>query len=166
MKRAASRTALEAGAIAALAGWNLVLNRRTPPVLTVPASVAAALSMLLYARVAGVKASELGLGRDTVRRGVIAGAACGVPLAAVAAFVGYLPLTRQFFADLRVSDAPPTKALYELGVRIPIATALCEELMFRSALEGILSTGRHPTARSTRRDRSRVECATLRKPGH
>jgi membrane protease YdiL (CAAX protease family) len=54
------------------------------------------------------------------------------PIVAGAAVFAALPATRDRFDDSRVASAP--RPIFEVMVRIPIGTALCEELLFRSAL--------------------------------
>jgi len=44
------------------------------------------------------------------------------------------PATRWFLADRRVSGVGRAQAAYHLAVRIPLATALAEELLFRGVL--------------------------------
>ena len=54
--------------------------------------------------------------------------------------------TRRFFGDRRVSDAGRGEAAYHLAVRIPLATALAEELLFRGVLLGLFRQRRSPAA--------------------
>jgi membrane protease YdiL (CAAX protease family) len=57
-----------------------------------------------------------------------------------------MPATRRFFRDERIVSAHPREAIYELAVRMPLATALGEELMFRSGFEALLSRRRSAKA--------------------
>jgi membrane protease YdiL (CAAX protease family) len=57
----------------------------------------------------------------------------------------FLPATRPFFRDRRVIDVGRREAIYHLAVRIPLATAIAEELTFRGALLG-LARRRSPAA--------------------
>jgi membrane protease YdiL (CAAX protease family) len=70
--------------------------------------------------------------------------AAAVPITLPVGLGALFPPTRRFFRDDRVTQATPAQAAYELFVRIPIATAASEEVMFRSALEGILARNRSP----------------------
>ncbi len=54
------------------------------------------------------------------------------------------PATRRFFADERVLSASRGAATYETAVRIPFATALPEEVVFRGVLLGVLSRSHLP----------------------
>ena len=98
--------------------------------------------MILLARRGGATDSQLGLDPGNVSRGVRAGLAAGIPIAAVSALGGYIPMTARFFRDERTVHVGALGAAHEVLVRIPLATAAAEELMFRGALEGILSQRR------------------------
>lgn len=75
-----------------------------------------------------------------VRRGVAHGVvAAAVGALAVTAATRH-PATRTVLADGRVTDATSGRAAYELLVRIPVVTALGEELLFRGAVQGAWDT--------------------------
>ena len=134
----------EATAVAFLAAANVILNRTVPAPLAAPAALAAAAAAVLFGVQAGAGIREQGLSLETVPRGTRAGLAAAVPIALLVGLGAFLPPTRRFFRDARVTRATPAKAAYEIFVRIPLATAASEELMFRSALEGILARNRSP----------------------
>jgi uncharacterized protein len=129
---------------------NVLLNRAVSRPLQVPAALAASVLLLLLARRAGASTSELGLGPQDAPRGIRAGLAAGLPIGAVAAVAAFAPWTARFFRDDRIVGASALEAAHELLIRIPLATAAAEELMFRGALEAILS-----------RRRSRVSVALI-----
>jgi membrane protease YdiL (CAAX protease family) len=62
----------------------------------------------------------------------------GVPIFTTLVACAFLPATRKFFSDERVTRTAASAALYDLYIRMPLATAIGEELTFRSALEAIL----------------------------
>lgn len=134
----------EAAAVAFLATANVILNRAVPAPLAVPASLAVAAAAVQLGIRAGASVREQGLSADTAPRGVRAGLAVAVPIALLLGLGAFLPPTRRFFRDSRVTQATPAQAAYELFVRIPFATAASEEIMFRSALEGIFARNRSP----------------------
>jgi uncharacterized protein len=80
----------------------------------------------------------MGLALGDVPQGVRAGLATGVPVGAVAALGAFLPWTARFFRDERIVRTGALGAAHELLIRIPLATAAAEELMFRGALDAIL----------------------------
>lgn len=134
----------EATAVVFLAAVNVILNRAVSAPLAVPAALAAAGVAVLLGTRAGANLGEQGLRPETVPRGVLVGVAAGVPIALLVGLGAFLPPTQRFFRDARVTQATPAQAAYELLVRIPFATSASEELMFRSALEGILARTRSP----------------------
>lgn len=144
MSRRSSAATNEATAVAFLAAVNVILNRIVPAPLAVPAALAAAAAAVQLGFRAGAGVREQGLSADAVAGGTRAGLAAAVPIALFVGLGALFPPTRRFFRDARVTQATPAKAAYELLVRIPLATAAGEELMFRSALEGILARNRSP----------------------
>jgi membrane protease YdiL (CAAX protease family) len=62
------------------------------------------------------------------------------------ALAAALPATGRFFHDRRVSGAGRGEAAYHLTVRIPLATALAEELLFRGVLLALFRQRRSPGA--------------------
>jgi hypothetical protein len=62
------------------------------------------------------------------------------------AVAAVLPASRRFFADRRVADVGRGEAAYDLTVRIPLATALAEELLFRGALLALFRQRRSEAA--------------------
>jgi membrane protease YdiL (CAAX protease family) len=70
--------------------------------------------------------------------------ATGLPIALLVGLGAFFPRTRRFFRDERITQATPATAAYELFVRIPLATSVAEELIFRAALEGLLTRNRSP----------------------
>jgi uncharacterized protein len=124
--------------VALLAGANIVLNRVVPRRYIVPSALASAAGMLFVARLSGVTADQQGLSLAALPAGIKRGLLVGIPLAAATFAGAFLPSTRSYYRDERVVRASASSALYEIFVRIPLATAASEELMFRSALEAML----------------------------
>lgn len=144
MSARSSAATNEATAVAFLAAVNVILNRTVPAPLAVPAALAATAAAVLLGVRAGAGVREQGLSPDAVAGGTRAGLAAAVPVALLVGLGAFFPPTRRFFRDARVTQATPAAAAYELFVRIPLATAASEEVMFRSALEGILTRNRSP----------------------
>ena len=138
----------ELAAAGALLAWNAAVNRVVPSPAYVPANLAVAGLSLAAARRAGVSAAELGLDRQGAGRGLRVGLAAAAPVVAVVAIGAALPATRRFLAgDRRATTGGAGYALYHTLVRIPLGTAVAEEILFRGALLGLLSQ-RHPRARA------------------
>jgi membrane protease YdiL (CAAX protease family) len=85
----------------------------------------------------GVSWRDLGLARDRMRAGLRLGLWWSLPIVCVVAIGVALPLSRPLFLDLSVLRLDLNSALFEGLLRIPLGTALAEELLFRGALLGL-----------------------------
>ena len=144
--RLAAPSGIEVAATAIAGASNVLLNRVVPRPLQVPAALAAAGSLILLARRAGATGSQLGLAKEDVRQGLSTGLAAGMPIGAVVALGAFVPWTARFFRDERIVRADMLEAAHELLVRLPLATVVAEELMFRGALEAVFSQRRSAAA--------------------
>jgi hypothetical protein len=116
---------------------NVIENRILPRDAHVPGNLLAASLAMVHARQQGVTWEEQGLDHDALRRGARLGLAAAIPLAVVsAAGLAFLE-TRRFYHDARIEDTTLKQVLYEVFVRVPLGTALPEELVFRGALLGL-----------------------------
>ncbi len=118
-----------------------------PPVLpasSVLPNVGAATASVLAARHWGRSWAEIGLDPAHAGRGVGAGLATVPPIAAVVTAVALIPALRAGLRDDRISRLSGREAAFHLFVRIPLATALAEEVMFRGAMLAITGAGRRP----------------------
>lgn len=121
--------------VAVLAVANLIAHFTTPwaNIATVPA---VAVGLVLLVRSRGLSWTELGLGREHWRSGVLyALAAVGLVLAVIAAGA-LLPWTRPMFLNDRYATL--SGALVASMVIIPLQTVIPEELAFRGVLHGAL----------------------------
>lgn len=137
------RGGLEAAGVLTLA-YSYVVNRLVPEAWYVPANVAAAAGFVALARGTGATWTDLGLRTERLGRGVRVGLTAAVPIAAVVALGIAVPETRRYFADQRVIGVAGGTALFDTLVRIPLGTAVCEELIFRGAVLGMLLRRRTP----------------------
>jgi membrane protease YdiL (CAAX protease family) len=131
--------------LAGVAGWNVLQNsvsRRAYGVLNAAGSAA----VLAAGRAAGLDRVDLGLGAGAVGRGVRAGGLIsGVVVAAVASTAS-TTTGRRLFRDERVERHGLGELAGEILFRIPIGTALFEELLFRGLLWGRWAGRRGETA--------------------
>ena len=125
-------------------GYSYVINKVVPSFLYVPVNVAAALAVVFAARTTGTTLADMGMRWDRLARGALVGLAAAVPVILVVAIGAVLPATRHYFADQRVLGISTRAMVYEALIRIPIGTAVCEEVIFRGALLGILLRRRTP----------------------
>jgi CAAX amino terminal protease family. len=114
-----------------------VAQRFLPPGGRFAANLGGGATATLAARRAGVSWSALGLDRAAAGRGLRWGVAAGTALAVGVVVAGRVPRTRQHFVDERITAHDRRRATVELAARIPLETALAEELIFRGALLGI-----------------------------
>lgn len=147
MKRQAPGRGHRAAAVAAGAatlGYSALLNRVLPPAVHVPGNLTAGVALAAGARQLGASVGDLGLAPRNAGRGVRIGAMVGVPLVGAITAAAARPSTQPLFADHRVRQLSTSRARYEAAIRIPLGTALGEELIFRGALFGLLRR-RHST---------------------
>lgn len=139
-------TRREVGATATVLAFGAFSQRRLGRRTQVPVNLAAAVGLVAFARTRGLSWSELGLAREDLPRGLRDGAVASAPLVAAIALGVGIPMTRRLFVDERVVAATRREALFDMLVRIPLATAVAEELLFRSALFGLSTRERSALA--------------------
>jgi uncharacterized protein len=136
----------EATGVAVLVLHNLAVHRLLPSPADAVLNLVTAAGLTAFARGAGCSHDDLG-----IRAGdAAAGLRLGLTAAAVATggvvLGASLPATRPLFHDRRVAAVGRREAIYHLAVRIPLVTAVAEELAFRGALLGLVQRRRSPGA--------------------
>jgi membrane protease YdiL (CAAX protease family) len=122
--------------ISVLAAWNVVINLTVPSVAYVPANLAAALLLLFVSQRWGLGPRQLDLPGTNPASGIRFGiASAAIAVAAVGVAVSW-DWTRRFFEDATVVDLAGTGLAYQVLIRIPLGTALFEEVAFRGVLFG------------------------------
>ena len=141
---AGRRVPPELAGVAVLALHNVTVHR----LLTAPAdaalNLATAVGLAGFARRVGCDDGDLGIRPEDAASGLRLGLAAAALAGGAVAIGAAVPGTRRFFDDRRVRDASRRQAGYHLAVRIPLATALAEELLFRGALLALLRRERSP----------------------
>jgi membrane protease YdiL (CAAX protease family) len=100
--------------------------------------------MLALAYESGADLANEGLDPATADDGLRLGLAVGIPAAAAVMAGSLIPAVRRFYHDDRIARATSDDITYHLLARIPFATAMAEEVIFRSALVGIFRRRRSP----------------------
>jgi uncharacterized protein len=122
-----------------LLAHNVLVHRALRPPADAALNLASAIALTTFALRTGCTPVDLGLDRGDLSRGLktgsIAAACCSTGIGIAAA----LPSTRKFFLDARLKSMSRRETLYHAGLRIPVATALAEEIMFRSALHALFA---------------------------
>jgi membrane protease YdiL (CAAX protease family) len=129
--------AVEIAAAAAVLAYGYIIVRVVPAAAYVPVNLAAAGLAVALVHARGAGWDDLGLAREKLGRGLRLGLLTVLPIAAVVATGVALTVSRKFFVEARFTDLDTARKLYELLVRIPLGTALSEELIFRGALLGL-----------------------------
>ncbi|HZA79427.1 MAG TPA: CPBP family intramembrane glutamic endopeptidase [Acidimicrobiales bacterium] len=126
--------------VGVLAARNVAGEWLVPAALYVPVNLGTAALLVMIGRASGLSARQLGLSRATLRPGLVVGG-IGAALVVVGVVLGaVVPLTRPWFEDERVADVDSLADLaYQALVRIPLGTALLEELAFRGVLLALLA---------------------------
>ena len=104
--------------------------------LYVPLNLVAAGVLAVVAVRVGLEPADMGLERSTVRSGLTWGAAVAGAAAVVLAVGVVIPALHPLFDDARVADIGPALLAYRALIRIPLGTAVFEELAFRGVLLG------------------------------
>jgi len=125
-------------------GLSVLGHRLVPPRLQLPAGAAAGGLTVMIARALGMTWEELGLSPRDAPRGALAGIAASAALATGTAAGLLIPYARRFYFDDRIVNAGIGRMLHEVFVRIPLGTAVPEELVFRGALLGLIARRRSP----------------------
>ena len=133
----AARRVLVVTLVVAVA-WNLIGNLLLPGVLYVPANLGIVVLLVVIARRAGFDLAALGLDRSTWGSGLRYGLIAMAVVAAGLAIAVFLPWTEDVLLDDGVRDDSTFDRWFVPLVRIPLGTALYEEVLFRSVLFGAL----------------------------
>lgn len=120
-----------------LAVYNLVGNLLLPAPLYVPANVGVAVVLLALAMKSGAGTDDIALRSDRISAGLKVGALAALAMIVVVGVAAAVPATREFFEDERAADMSMGLLLYHLLIRIPVGTALFEEVAFRGVLYGL-----------------------------
>jgi uncharacterized protein len=122
-----------------LLAHNIILHRALRPPADAALNLGSAIALTAFARRNGCTPAELGMGRADLSRslkiGSIAALCCSTGIGIAAA----VPSTRRLFLDEQLRGMSLKQTLYHAGLRIPVATALAEEIMFRSALHALFA---------------------------
>ncbi|MEN8039880.1 MAG: CPBP family intramembrane glutamic endopeptidase [Actinomycetota bacterium] len=126
-------------AILALAGYaNVISNEVLSDVWHIPFNLGILAVALLIARRAGTTWTTMGLRKDRRRQGVAVGVVVIGVIAIGVAIAIVIPATREAFKDDRIIENSAAWGFYQAFVRIPLATALYEEVLFRGIVFGML----------------------------
>ncbi len=124
--------------VAAIAGYATAAALVLDGALQYVTAVALAGGLLVVARRSGSTWRQLGLGLGQVPAGLGWGLGVGAGAVVLIVVAAFAPGTEDFFSDDRVAEATVGDVIVDSVVRIPLATALFEELVFRGVLFAVL----------------------------
>jgi CAAX protease family protein len=126
-------------AILILASYaNVVANRILDDAWHIPFNLGILGVATLISRRAGTTWTSMGLRSDRAVRGLVVGGSVIVIIVVGMAIAIAIPGTRELFEDDRVVDNTIPWVLFQAFIRIPIATAFYEEVLFRGIVFGML----------------------------
>lgn len=132
-------------AIVAILAYGYALTRFIPERWHLLANSLAATTAVVASLWAGLNFAAIGLSLHFVPRGIFVAAASSIGIMLVAGLITLL-LPAKHLKKLRPLTRPG-KVAYESAVRIPVSTALSEEILFRGVLLGVLIQ-QYPTVQS------------------
>jgi membrane protease YdiL (CAAX protease family) len=132
----APRNGLDLGAAALTLGFGALSQRLLPERVRSISGAGAALGLAALARGLGADARDLGIDRRDLGSGLRVGAVAAAAIVAATGTARALDRQGTAFQDARITDASRAGAAVQLLVRIPFATALVEELVFRGVILG------------------------------
>lgn len=138
------RHATEVAVIGILVVWNLIAHLALPDEAALPLGIAAAALLVVVARRGGVEWNLLGLQAGNGKQGALVGLAAMTIIAAIVLLATLIPATREYLADERLVGVGWGEMLYETLLRIPLGTALAEEIAFRGVVLGLLLSWMSP----------------------
>jgi len=126
-------------AIVGLASYaNVIANRVLDDAWHIPFNLGILAVALLISRRAGTTWTSMGLRSDRMQRGTIVGGIVILIIAVGMAIAVAIPDTRELFMDDRVIENSIGWVLFQAFIRIPLGTALYEEVLFRGIVFGML----------------------------
>jgi membrane protease YdiL (CAAX protease family) len=126
--------------IVALTGYaNIVANEIIDSLWYIPFNLAILGVAIAIARHAGVTWVDMGMWRERFRRGIKLGLLVMAVIAVIISVGIIIPATRELFYDDRVVERSTGFIMFDAFVRIPIATAFYEEMLFRGVLFGMFA---------------------------
>jgi hypothetical protein len=131
-------------AVGAIVAANVAVHTVVPDAWHVPANVVLAGAVTGLAVRAGVGLEDLGLAPEHALAGLRIGLAAASSIGSVVRLAQNVDRARALFADDKVGSYTRSRSAYELAVRIPVGTALAEELVFRGALPALVGRRHSP----------------------
>lgn len=121
--------------------YGTVLVRVVPKKHHVWLNISVAMTAILLGLLSGLSFTEMGIGTSGLLKSVEVAGLFVLALIGVLYGVSRIGPLRTFFLGGYFARVPRKKLFYEAGFRVPIGTALLEEVLFRGVLLGMLTIG-------------------------
>ena len=131
--------------MAVLGLHNVLVHRLLPAPVDAALNLVSAAGLTAFAARTGSSRGDLGIDVADASSGLRLGSGAAAVATGMVAVAAVLPASRRFFDDRRVAGVGRGEAAYHITVRIPLATALAEELLFRGALLALFRRRRSET---------------------
>jgi membrane protease YdiL (CAAX protease family) len=137
---APQRTGVHLVVIVALALYaNVIVNEVLGPPWYVPFNLGVLGIALLLARGGGATSTAMGFRVVRARRGFAVGGMIAVVIVAFVVVAVIIPSAKDAFEDQRIVEGSIWLSLYHALFRVPLGTALYEEVLFRGIIFGMLA---------------------------
>jgi membrane protease YdiL (CAAX protease family) len=140
-----ARFAAELALAGGLVGYHAIVSGRWSREQRLASNLALAGATIALGRASGLTTRDMGIARADLRHGVVLGASVALPLTTAVAAASTFGPTRRFFGDGRTKGLRRPDVLFEVLVRIPLETAIAEEVVFRG-VHLALARRVHPSA--------------------
>jgi len=117
--------------------YGIVLVRFIPQRYAWPFNIATSVATIALCLWLGLSLDSIGLSVDTLLRGFIIGLITSSLIISAVYLVAQIPLLNRFFTDTPFARMSRRRLGTEVAMRIPLSTALLEEVLFRGVLLGL-----------------------------
>jgi membrane protease YdiL (CAAX protease family) len=134
--------------IAAILAYGTILARFIPRKAHIRSNVLAALATIAFGLFLGLSLPQMGLTLDGVKNVIVISALATIVIFLVTFAMSFLPFLKHIFLGESFANARVRSVFFEAGFRIPLGTALVEEILFRGVLLGVLLQSYSPLTSS------------------
>jgi membrane protease YdiL (CAAX protease family) len=139
---------IDAIVIVAILVYGTILARFIPRKAHISANLLAALATIVFGLFLGLSLSQMGLTLSGVKTIILISVAATGAIFLGTFAVSFLPFLRHIFLGESFANARVRTVFFEAGFRIPLGTALVEEILFRGVLLGMLLQSYSPLTSS------------------
>lgn len=118
--------------------YSTVLGRLVPKKYHLYLNIGIAAVAITLGLAFGLSLENMGLALDRILPGIYWAFIVSVAIIAIMLIISTIPFLRRFFLGDNLSHADGKFMAFEAAVRIPLGTALVEEILFRGVLLGLL----------------------------